>query len=148
MCSCCCRRSSKYKYIYIGTNGNAGLISTSVSSGLDPHRRDNFFSGNVWILVIKDYQISKKKTHMFKSERYVLLERRSFASKDIYQVMTMDTSYLQSCLCSLHIPTIQCPNSQCNEQANAGIKRIKDQHSYHRCKPQPIIQSSSSFDCG
>lgn len=55
---------------------------------------------------------------------------------------------LQSCLCSLHIPTIQCPNSQCNEQANAGIKRIKDQHSYHRCKPQPIIQSSSSFDCG
>ena len=55
---------------------------------------------------------------------------------------------LQSCLCSLHIPTIQCPNSQCNEQANAGIKRIKDQHSYHRCKPQPNIQSSSSFDCG
>nr|XP_022314368.1 uncharacterized protein LOC111118938 isoform X2 [Crassostrea virginica] len=98
----------------------------AVSSGLDPHRRDNFFSGNVWILVIKDYQISKKKTH----------------------VMTMDTSYLQSCLCSLHIPTIQCPNSQCNEQANAGIKRIKDQHSYHRCKPQPNIQSSSSFDCG
>nr|XP_022311992.1 uncharacterized protein LOC111117207 isoform X3 [Crassostrea virginica] len=98
----------------------------SVSSGLDPHRRDNFFSGNVWILVIKDFQISKKKTH----------------------VMTMDTSYLQSCLCSLHIPTIQCPNSQCNEQANAGIKRIKDQHSYHRCKPQPNIQASSSFDCG
>mmetsp|Transcript_4660 Transcript_4660/g.8261 ORF Transcript_4660/g.8261 Transcript_4660/m.8261 type:complete len:86 (-) Transcript_4660:820-1077(-) len=85
---------------------------------------------------------------MFKSERYVFLERRSFASKDIYLVMTMDTSYLQSCLCSLHIPTIQCPNSQCNEQANAGIKRIKDQHSYHRCKPQPNIQSSSSFDCG
>ncbi|XP_078324466.1 uncharacterized protein LOC144622602 isoform X2 [Crassostrea virginica] len=122
MCSCCCRRSSKYKYIYIRTNGNAGFIT--VSSGLDPHRRDNFFSGNVWILVIKDYQISKKKTHMFKSES------------------------LQSCLCSLHIPTIQCPNSQCNEQANAGIKRIKDQHSYHCCKPQPNIQSSSSFDCG
>nr|XP_022314367.1 uncharacterized protein LOC111118938 isoform X1 [Crassostrea virginica] len=82
MCSCCCRRSSKYKYIYIGTNGNAGFISTSVSSGLDPHRRDNFFSGNVWILVIKDYQISKKKTHMFKSERYVLLERRSYIPGD------------------------------------------------------------------
>nr|XP_022286958.1 uncharacterized protein LOC111099789 isoform X2 [Crassostrea virginica] len=89
MCSCCCRRSSKYKYIYKGTNGNAGLDDT---------QKGELFSGNVWILVMKDYQISKKKTH----------------------VMTMDTSYLQSCLCSLHIPTIQCPNSQSNEQANAG----------------------------
>nr|XP_022286956.1 uncharacterized protein LOC111099789 isoform X1 [Crassostrea virginica]XP_022286957.1 uncharacterized protein LOC111099789 isoform X1 [Crassostrea virginica] len=111
MCSCCCRRSSKYKYIYKGTNGNAGLDDT---------QKGELFSGNVWILVMKDYQISKKKTHMLKSERYVLFERRSFASKDIHLVMTMDTSYLQSCLCSLHIPTIQCPNSQSNEQANAG----------------------------
>ncbi|XP_022288437.2 uncharacterized protein LOC111100644 isoform X2 [Crassostrea virginica] len=37
------------------------------------------FPGNDRILVIKDYQISKKKTH---NEKYVLLERRSFKFKD------------------------------------------------------------------